>query len=119
MKIHTVRKYLAQLPKDQDPNLAAHYKLLSDAVCKNLGIRPLNNITLAVVGQDSEYTASVVSAALKHASTSSAVIDFNVDRSPETAVTINGEQLPSEVISRIMTSIRTVERSLSLKRGGE
>lgn len=119
MKIHTVRKYLAQLPKDQDPNLAAHYKLLSDAVCKNLGIRPLNNITLAVVGQDSEYTASVVSTALKHASTSSAVIDFNVDRSPETAVTINGEQLPSEVISRIMTSIRTVERSLSLKHGGE
>lgn len=119
MKIHTVRKYLAQLPKDQDPNLAAHYKMLSDAVCKNLGIRPLNNITLAVVGQDSEYTASVVSAALKHASTSSAVIDFNVDRSPETAVTINGEQLPSEVISRIMTSVRTVERSLSLRHGAE
>ena len=119
MKIHTVRKYLAQLPKTNVPNLTAHFKTLSDAVCKNLGIRPVNNITLAVVGQDSEYTASTVSAALKHASISSAVIDFNVDRSPENAITINGDQLPCEVISRIMTSVRAVERSLNLKRGEE
>jgi folylpolyglutamate synthase/dihydropteroate synthase len=119
MKIHTVRKYLAQLSKEQEYNLSAHYKLLSEAVCKSLGIRPLNNITLAVVGQDSEYTATVVSTALKHASTSSAIIDFNVERSPETAVTINGEQLPSEVISRIITAIRTIERSLNIKHGAE
>ena len=115
MKIHTVRKYLAQLSTDPVNNLAAHYKTLSDAVCKNLGVRPVNNITLAVVGQDDEYTASVVSAALKHASISSATVNFDVTLSPETAITINGEQLPSEVISRIITVIRTVERSLTAK----
>ncbi len=119
MKIHTVRKYLAQLPIEPISNLAAHYKILSDAVCKNLGIRPVNNITLAIVGQDGEYTASVVSAALKHATISSATVDFDVTRSPETAVNINGEPLPSEVISRIITVIRTVERSLNLKYGEE
>ena len=89
MKIHTVRKYLAQLPTEPVNNLSAHYKLLTDAVCKNLGIRPVNTVTLAIVGQDGEYTASVVSAALKHASISSATVDFDVNRSPETAVTIN------------------------------
>lgn len=115
MKIHTVRKYLAQLTTDPITNLAAHYKILNDAVCKNLGVRPVNNITLAVVGQDDEYTASVVSAALKHASISSATVNFDVTLSPETAITINGEQLPSEVISRIITVIRTVERSLASK----
>ena len=78
MKIHTVRKYLAQLTTDPITNLAAHYKILNDAVCKNLGVRPVNNITLAVVGQDDEYTASVVSAALKHASISSATVNFDV-----------------------------------------
>ncbi len=119
MKIHTVRKYLAQLPIEPVNNLAAHYKLLNDAVCKNLGIRPVNNVTLAIIGQDDEYTASVVSAALKHASISSATVDFDVTRSPERAVTINGEQLPSEVISRIITTIRTVERSLNQKFGEE
>ena len=119
MKIHTVRKYLAQLPTEPVNNLAAHYKLLSDAVYKNLGVRPVNNVTLAIVGQDGEYTASVVSAALKHASISSATVDFDVTRSPDTAITINGEQLPSEVISRIITTIRTVERSLNLKHGDE
>ncbi len=119
MKIHTVRKYLAQLPKEPAKNLTAHYKTLTDAVCKSLGIRPVNGITLAVVGQDAEYTASVVSAALKHAGISSATVDFDISRSPETAVTINGDQLPAEVISRIITVIRTVERSLVTKNGDE
>lgn len=117
MKIHTVRKYLTQLPKDPARNLSAHYKTLTDAVCKNLGVRPVNGITLAVVGQDAEYTASAVSAALKHAGISSATVNFDVTRSPETAVTVNGEQLPAEVISRIITAIRTVERSLVSKNG--
>lgn len=115
MKIHTVRKYLAQLPTEPVRNLAAHYKILSDAVCKNLLVRPVNGITLAVVGQDASYTAMAVSAALKHAGVSSATINFDVTRSPETAVTVNGEALPAEVISRIMTVIRTVERSLVSK----
>ncbi len=115
MKIHTVRKYLAQLPTEPVRNLAAHYKTLSDAVCKNLLVRPVNGITLAVVGQDASYTAMAVSAALKHAGVSSATINFDVTRSPETAVTVNGEALPAEVISRIMTVIRTVERSLVSK----
>lgn len=119
MKIHTVRKYLAQLTKEPVKNLSAHYKTLTDAVCKNLGIRPVNSITLAVVGQDSEYTASAVSAALRHAGSSSATINFDVSVSPETAVTVNGEQLPSEVISRIITAIRTVERSLCSKNAEE
>ena len=117
MKIHTVRKYLTQLTKEPIKNLSAHYKTLTDAVCKNLGIRPINSVTLAVVGQDSEYTASVVSAALRHAGCSSATINFDVSVSPETAVTVNGDQLPSEVISRIITVIRTVERSLCAKNG--
>lgn len=117
MKIHTVRKYLTQLPKDPARNLSAHYKTLTDAVCKNLGIRPVNGITLAVVGQDAEYTASAVSAALKHAGISSATVNFDITCSPETAVTVNGEQLPAEVISRIITAIRTVERSLVSKNG--
>jgi hypothetical protein len=115
MKIHTVRKYLAQLPTEPIRNLAAHYKILSDAVCKNLGVRPINGITLAVVGQDSAYAAMSVSAALKHSGVSSATIDFDVTRSPETAITVNGDALPAEVISRIMTVIRTVERSLTAK----
>jgi hypothetical protein len=115
MKIHTVRKYLAQLPTEPVRHLAAHYKILSDAVCKNLLVRPVNGITLAVVGQDASYTAMAVSAALKHAGVSSATINFDVTRSPETAVTVNGEALPAEVISRIMTVIRTVERSLVSK----
>lgn len=115
MKIHTVRKYLTQLTKDPAKNLTAHYKMLSDAVCKSLGIRPINGITLAVVGQDSEYTAGVVSSALKHAGISSATVSFDISRSPETAVTVNGEQLPAEVISRIITVIRTVERALAAK----
>lgn len=119
MKIHTVRKYLTQLPKEPVKNLSAHYKTLSDAVCKNLGVRPINGITLAIVGQDAEYTASVVSAAMKHASISSATVNFDVNCSPETAVTINGDQLPAEVISRIITVIRTVERSLATKLGDE
>ncbi len=119
MKIHTVRKYLAQLPAEPARNLSAHYKILSDAVCKNLGIRPINGITLAVLGQDAEYTAFAVSAALKHAGISSATVNFDVSRSPETAVTVNGEQLPAEVISRIITVIRTVERSLVAKSGEE
>lgn len=117
MKIHTVRKYLTQLPKEPVKNLSAHYKLLSDAVCKSLGVRPINSVTLAVVGQDAGYTASVVSAAMKHAGISSATVDFDIDRSPETAVTINGEQLPAEVMSRIVTVIRTVERALVTKLG--
>lgn len=115
MKIHTVRKYLSQLPTEPVRNLAAHYKILSDTVCKNLAVRPINGITLAVVGQDASYTASAVSAALKHAGVSSATVNFDVTRSPETAVTVNGEALPAEVISRIMTVIRTVERSLASK----
>lgn len=115
MKIHTVRKYLTQLPTEPIRNLAAHYKILSDAVCKNLAVRPIGGITLAVVGQDAEYTAMSVSAALKHAGVSSATVNFDVTRSPETAVTVNGEALPAEVISRIMTVIRTVERSLTSK----
>ncbi|MGM9641844.1 MAG: hypothetical protein ACI3XI_01410 [Eubacteriales bacterium] len=115
MKIHTVRKYLTQLPKDPSQNLTAHYKTLSDAVCKSLNIRPINGITLAVVGQDAEYTAQTVSSALKSAGISSATVNFDVSRSPETAVTVNGEQLPSDVISHIMTVIRTVERSLAAK----
>lgn len=119
MKIHTVRKYLAQLTKEPVKNLSAHYKTLSDAVCKNLGVRPVNSITLAVVGQDSEYTASTVSAALRHAGCSSATVNFDVSVSPETAVTVNGEQLPSEVISRIITAIRTVERTLCAKNANE
>ena len=119
MKIHTVRKYLAQLTKEPVKNLSAHYKILTDAVCKNLGVRPVNSITLAVVGQDSEYTASTVSAALRHAGCSSATINFDASASPETAVTVNGEQLPSEVISRIVTVIRTVERSLCSKNAEE
>ncbi len=119
MKIHTVRKYLTQLPKEPAKNLTAHYKTLTDAVCKSLGIRPINGITLAVVGQDAEYTASAVSAALKHAGISSATVDFDINRSPETAVTINGDQLPAEVISRIITVIRTAERSLVSKYGDE
>ncbi len=119
MKIHTVRKYLAQLTKEPAKNLSAHYKTLSDAVCKNLGVRPINSVTLAVVGQDSEYTASTVSAALRHAGCSSATVNFDVSVSPETAVTVNGEQLPSEVISRIITAIRTVERSLCSKNAEE
>lgn len=119
MKIHTVRKYLAQLTKEPVKSLSAHYKILTDAVCKNLGVRPVNAITLAVVGQDSEYTASAVSAALRHAGCSSATINFDVSVSPETAVTVNGEQLPAEVISRIITTIRTVERSLCSKNGEE
>ena len=65
MKIHTVRKYLTQLPTEPIRNLSAHYKTLSDAVCKNLAVRPINGITLAVVGQDAAYTAMSVSAALK------------------------------------------------------
>ena len=117
MKIHTVRKYLAQLTQDPVKNLSAHYKTLTDAVCKNLGVRAVNSVTLAVVGQDSEYTASTVSAALRHAGCSSATINFDISVSPETAVTVNGEQLPSEVISRIITTIRTVERSLCTKNG--
>ena len=115
MKIHTVRKYLTQLPQEPARNLSAHYKTLTDAVCKNLGIRTVNGITLAVVGRDAEYTASAVSAALKHAGISSATVNFDITRSPETAVTVNGEQLPAEVISRIITTIRTVERSLVSK----
>ena len=110
MKIHTVRKYLAQLTTEPVKNLTAHYKTLTDAVCKNLGVRPVNAVTLAVVGQDSEYTALTVSAALRHAGVSSATVNFDVSVSPETAITVNGEQLPSEVISRIVTVIRTVER---------
>ncbi|MBQ4141339.1 MAG: hypothetical protein IJD70_08385 [Clostridia bacterium] len=119
MKIHTVRKYLTQLPKEPAKNLSSHYKTLSDAVCKSLGVRPINGITLAVIGQDSEYTASTVSAALKHAGISSATVNFDVNCSPENAVTINGDQLPAEVISRIITVIRTVERSLVSKNGDE
>lgn len=119
MKIHTVRKYLTQLPKEPVKNLSAHYKTLSDAVCKSLGVRPINGITLAVVGQDAGYTASVVSAAMKHAGISSATVNFDVNCSPETAVTINGDQLPAEVISRIITVIRTVERTLAAKHGDE
>lgn len=119
MKIHTVRKYLAQLTKEPVKSLSAHYKILTDAVCKNLGVRPVNAITLAVVGQDSEYTASAVSAALRHSGCSSATINFDISVSPETAVTVNGEQLPAEVISRIITTIRTVERSLCSKNGEE
>lgn len=115
MKIHTARKYLAQLPKESPKNLTAHYKMLSDTVCKSLGIRPVNGITLAVVGQDAEYTAYTVSAALKHAGISSATVNFDVSLSPETAVTINGEQLPAEVISRIITSIRSTERNMTAK----
>ncbi len=115
MKIHTVRKYLAQLPTEPVRNLAAHYKILSDAVCKSLAVRPVNGITLAVVGQDATYTAKSVSAALKHAGVSSATVNFDVTRSPETAITVNGEALPAEVISRIMTTIRTVERTLTSK----
>lgn len=115
MKIHTVRKYLTQLPTEPIRNLSAHYKTLSDAVCKNLAVRPINGITLAVVGQDAAYTAMSVSAALKHAGVSSATVNFDVTRSPETAITVNGEALPAEVISRIMTVIRTVERSLTSK----
>ncbi len=115
MKIHTVRKYLTQLPQDPIKNLTSHYKTLSDAVCRNLGIRPINGITLAVVGRDSGYTAAAVSAALKHAGISSATVNFDVTCSPETAVTVNGDQLPAEVISRIVTVIRTVERSLTAK----
>ena len=115
MKIHTVRKYLAQLPTEPACNLSAHYKILSDAVCKNLAVRPVNGITLAVVGQDASYTAMSVSAALKHAGVSSATVNFDVTRSPETAVTVNGDPLPAEVISRIMTAIRTIERSLTSK----
>lgn len=115
MKIHTVRKYLAQLPTEPSRNLSAHYKILSDAVCKNLAVRPVNGITLAVVGQDASYTAMSVSAALKHAGVSSATVNFDVTRSPETAITVNGDALPAEVISRIMTVIRTVERSLTSK----
>lgn len=115
MKIHTVRKYLTQLPTEPIRNLSAHYKTLSDAVCKNLAIRPINGITLAVVGQDAAYTAMSVSAALKHAGVSSATVNFDVTRSPETAITVNGETLPAEVISRIMTVIRTIERSLTAK----
>lgn len=117
MKIHTVRKYLSQLTTEPVKNLSAHYKILTDAVCKNLGVRPINSVTLAVVGQDSEYTASAVSAALRHAGCSSATINFDVSVSPDTAVTVNGDQLPSEVISRIITAIRTVERSLCAKNG--
>lgn len=119
MKIHTVRKYLAQLTKEPVKNLSAHYKILTDAVCKNLGVRPVNAVTLAVVGQDSEYTASAVSAALRHAGCSSATINFDIAVSPETAIAVNGEQLPSEVISRIITAIRTVERSLCAKSSEE
>lgn len=115
MKIHTVRKYLAQLPKEPGNSLTTHYKTLSDAVCKALSIRAINGITLAVVGQDSEYTAQAVSAALKSAGISSATVNFDVNRSPDTAVNVNGEQLPSDVISHIMTVIRTVERSLVAK----
>lgn len=115
MKIHTVRKYLTQLPTEPIRNLSAHYKTLSDAVCKNLAVRPINGITLAVVGQDAAYTAMSVSAALKHAGVSSATVNFDVTSSPETAITVNGEALPAEVISRIMTVIRTVERSLTAK----
>ncbi len=115
MKIHTVRKYLTQLPQEPAKNLTAHYKTLSDAVCRSLGIRAVNGITLAVVGRDAGYTASAVSAALKHAGISSATVNFDVTRSPETAVTVNGDQLPAEVISRIMTVIRTVERALVSK----
>ena len=89
MKIHTVRKYLAQLPTEPVRNLAAHYKILSDAVCKNLAVRPINGITLAVVGQDAIYTALSVSSALKHAGVSSATVNFDVTRSPETAVTVS------------------------------
>lgn len=117
MKIHTVRKYLAQLPTEPARNLSAHYKTLTDAVCKSLGVRPVNGITLAVVGRDAEYTAFAVSAALKHAGISSATVNFDITRSPETAVTVNGEHLPAEVISRIITVIRTVERSLVSKNG--
>ena len=105
MKIHTVRKYLAQLTKEPVKNLPAHYKTLTEAVCKNLGVRPINAITLTVVGQDAEYTAKTVSAALRHAGCSSATINFDVSVSPEIAVTVNGEQLPSEAISRIFTAI--------------
>ena len=119
MKIHTVRKYLAQLTKDPVKNLPVHYKTLTEAVCKNLGVRPVNAITLTVVGQDADYTAKTVSAALRHAGCSSATINFDVSLSPEIAVTVNGEQLPSEAISRIFTAIRTVERSLSAKGGDE
>ncbi len=119
MKIHTVRKYLTQLPAEPAKNLVSHYKTLSDSVCKSLSIRPVNGITLAVVGRDSEYSAAAVSAALKHAGISSATVNFDVTRSPETAVTVNGEQLPSEVISRIITVIRTVERSLVSKNANE
>jgi len=115
MKIHTARKYLAQLPKESPKNLPAHYKMLSDTVCKSLGIRPVNGITLAVVGQDAEYTAYTVSAALKHAGISSATVNFDIRLSPEAAVTINGEQLPAEVISRIITSIRSTERYMTAK----
>lgn len=115
MKIHTVRKYLTQLPTEPIRNLSAHYKTLSDAVCKNLAVRPINGITLAVVGQDAAYTAMSVSAALKHAGVSSATVNFDITRSPETAITVNGDALPAEVISRIMTVIRTVERTLTSK----
>lgn len=119
MKIHTVRKYLAQLTKEPVKNLSAHYKTLSDAVCKTLNVRPVNSVTLAVVGQDSEYTAATVSAALHHAGCSSATINFDVSVSPETAVTVNGEQLPADAIARIMTVIRTVERALCAKSSEE
>ncbi len=115
MKIHTVRKYLTQLSHEPEKNLTAHYKTLSDAVCKALDVRAINGITLAVVGQDAEYTAQSVSAALKNAGISSATVDLDVARSPESAVTVNGEQLPAEVVSRIMTVIRTVERALVVK----
>ncbi len=115
MKIHTVKKYLSQLTKRTERNLSTHYKTLVDEVCRVLKIKPINSITLVVVGHDAKYTADVVSAAMKHAGINSATIDFDIDRSPDEAVTVNGQKIGADVASRIITVIRDVERNLVSK----
>lgn len=115
MKIHTVRKYLSQLTRATEKNLCVHYKTLLDEVCRVLKVKPVHSITLAVVGDDAKYTAEVVSSAMKFANISSATIDFDIDRSPDEVVAVNGQKLPSEAISRVITVIRDVERNLVSK----